>query len=142
MEAEIQVGPAGIPNQFVGGLTVYPNTDGSTIPVHVGWNYWTGSKPTFEFTGAGSTYGTGTSYYSSIFASAPTLGTDYVGIRLIKTGNVFNGQYKFPLNGTWSNFTIGSFTWTTLPSTIRVGLLAKSGTSGTYVVKFRNVTMS
>jgi hypothetical protein len=142
LEAEIQVGPSGIPNNFVGGLTVYPNTDGSTIPIHVGWTYWSGNKPTFEATGAVGTYGSGSSDTSKAFASAPTVGTDYVGIRLIKTGNVFNGQYKFPLNGSWSNLTSGSFTWTTLPSTIRVGLLAKSGISSTYVVKFRNVTMT
>jgi hypothetical protein len=142
LEAEIQVGPSGIPNNFVGGLTVYPNTDGSTIPIHVGWTYWSGNKPTFEATGAVGTYGSGSSDTSKAFASAPTVGTDYVGIRLIKSGNVFNGQYKFPLNGSWSNLTSGSFTWTTLPSTIRVGLLAKSGTSSTYVVKFRNVTMT
>jgi hypothetical protein len=142
LEAEIQIGPSGIPSNFVGGLTVYPNTDGSTIPIHVGWTYWPASIPTFEATGAVGTYGSGSSDTSKAFASAPTVGTDYVGIRLIKSGNVFNGQYKFPLNGSWSNLTSGSFTWTTLPSTIRVGLLAKSGSSSTYVVKFRNVTMT
>ena len=143
LEAEIQDGPAGIPNQFVGGLVVYPNTDGATVPMHVGWTYWSGNKPTFEFTGAGPSYGTGTSDYSQNFTPSPAVGTDYVGIRLIKTGNVFTGQWKWPLTAGWSNFATGTrFTWSTsFPSTFRVGLLAKSGINSTYVANFRNISI-
>jgi hypothetical protein len=142
LEAEIKVGPASIPQNFVGGLVVYPNTDGATVPMHVGWTYWSGNKPTFEATGAVGTYGTGATDMGSAFSSAPTVGTDYVGIRLIKTGNVFTGQYKFPLTtGSWTNFgSNANFTWTTLPSTFRVGLLTKSGSSAAYQANFRNVT--
>jgi hypothetical protein len=143
LEAEIQDGPAGIPNQFVGGLVMYPNTDGSTVPIHVGWTYWSGNKPTFEITGAGPSYGTGTSDYSQSFPSAPAVGINYVGTRLIKTGNVFTGQWKYPLTGGWSNFAAGTqFTWTTLPPLLRVGLVAKSGISSTYVANYRNISVT
>jgi hypothetical protein len=115
------------------------------VPLHVGWSYWNGSgpnNPTFEFTGAGSTYGTGATDYTQVFPSAPVLGTNYVGIRLIKTGNVFTGQWKYPLTGAWTNFAASAkFTWTNLPTRIRIGLMTKSGSSSTYNAKFRNVSL-
>jgi hypothetical protein len=144
-ESEIQIGPVGIPQNFIGALVVYPDTNGATVPLHVGWSYWNGSgpnNPTFEFTGAGSTYGTGATDYTQVFPSAPVLGTNYVGIRLIKTGNVFTGQWKYPLTGAWTNFAASAkFTWTNLPTRIRIGLMTKSGSSSTYNAKFRNVSL-
>jgi hypothetical protein len=131
-----------IPNiQYnVAGFTAYADTDGSVIPMHACWLYWPGNIVMFEATGYGTTVGTGSGTNSSIALSNSTYGSSWVTVRLVKSGTAYTAYYHEDNTQTFSQMP-GTYTWTSQPANIRIGLLLKSGASAVYTSYYRNLSV-
>ena len=124
----------------VAGFTAYADTDGSVIPMHACWLYWPGNIVMFEATGYGTTVGTGSGTNSSISLSNSTYGSSWVTVRLVKSGTAYTAYYHEDNTQTFSQMP-GTYTWTSQPANIRIGLLLKSGASAVYTSYYRNLSV-
>jgi hypothetical protein len=124
----------------VAGFTAYADTDGSVIPMHACWLYWPGNIVMFEATGYGTTVGTGSGTNSSIALSNSTYGSSWVTVRLVKSGTAYTAYYHEDNTQTFSQMP-GTYTWTSQPANIRIGLLLKSGASAVYTSYYRNLSV-